>query len=375
MRLRYPFLAVAALVSCLLLTGRGMAAPVTDGSVLLTPSQLKAWGVITSELVLGGVSDDGSMALASHKETNPVEIAKGRNNWLHIFQIDWKSGKATHSSVPLPMPTVQNYAFHPDGKTIVCVGQQGTWIMAVDIATKTARTIFKNELGKKGFRITPPVMWLEKGKLCTEGYFYDETQTAMGDCVVSLNPSQKGLAVFDKIVDITAFNERSKMHTGRNRHSSSLVFFGLKEPSQQIYLYASINNDDKKLMFLDQGKSIDNLATGRDRCLYALRQSDGSSRVRIRDVGSGKTWTIGDGKSNYTYLYMTRDASQILVSLLDLRHRSMTVWYGNEDENYRLHPMAGMTDVLPGTIRMSHAGGTLSFFSEKGLVFRRIPTK
>ena len=375
MRLRCPLLVFSVIASLLLCTGRGMSAPAADDSILLTPPELKALGIKTFEMVLGGVSDDGSMALASHKETDPKEIKKGRNNWLHIFQVNWATKKVTHSAVPLPMPTLQTYAFAPDGKTIVCVGQQGTWVMGVDIATKTVRTLFKHQSGKPGFRITPPVLWVEKGKLLTEGYFCDENLMAMGDYVVSINPAAEGLACFDKVADITRINERIKMHTGANRYSSNQIYFGLKEANLDIYLYASLNNDDKNLMFLDRGKHINSIATGRDRVLYSMRMADESSRTRIRDVGSGKTWNIGDGKTNYTYLYMTRDAAEILVCLLDLPHRNMSVWFGHEDDEYRLKPVPGMTDILPGTIRMSHAGGFMTFFSEKGLCFRRIPKK
>ena len=375
MRSRYPLLVVSVLASLLLLSGRGSAAPATDDSILVTQAQLKAWGVNTRELVLGGVSDDGTMALASHKETVPQEIKKGRNNWLHIFQMDWKTRKVTHSAVALPLPSLQTYAFHPDGKSIVCVGQQGTWVVAVDIATKVVRTVFKHQAGKPGFRISPPVLWVEKGQLLTEGYFCDETLTAMGDFVVSINPAVSGLACFDKIADITKINERAKLHTGANRYSSNQIYFGLKQAGNEIYLYASQNNDDKNLQYLDKGKRIDSLSPGRDRILYSMRQADDTSRTRIRDIGSGKVWNIGDGKSNYTYLYMTRDATEILVCLLDMPKHRMSVWYAHEDDNYRLQPMPGMIDVVIGTIRMSHGGGFLSFFTDSGIIFRRIPGK
>ena len=373
MRLRYPLLVVSVLASLLLLTGRGMAAPVTDDSIHVTQAQLKAWGVNTSELVLGGVSDDGTMALASHKETDPKEIHKGHNNWLHIFQMDWKTKAVSHSAVSLPMATLQNYIYCPDGKTILCVGQQGTWVMAVDIPTKAVRTVFKHKAGKSGFRISPPVMWRENDKVCAVGYFCDETLTAMGDFVVSINPAATGLACYEKMADITKISERSKMHTIAYRYSATQTYFGLKEVGDNIYLYSNTNNNEKNLQYLDKGKRIDSLTAGRDRVLYAIRQADGTSRTCIRDIGSGKVWTIGDGKSNYTYLYMTRDATEILACALDMPHRKMTVWYAHEDDQYRLRPMPGMIDIFPGTIRMSHAGGTLSFFTPTGIFFRRIP--
>jgi len=371
---RFSLAILCITVACLLAAPRMSAAAAADESFLLNMETLKKMGVDSRDVVLGGVSDDASIALASHKETDPKKIAKGQIWWLHFFRLDWPGKTANHDMVSLPLARVDQYAFAPDMKSVVVVGNGGTVVLNVNLASKQIRPIFKYEKGKPGFRIQPPTFWIEDGKLTTSGYFYNEDQFLTLQAAVSVDPNGSGLTAFTTVRDITGINETMKFYADSVWNSSTQAYFSLRESEKPlIFAIYAYGGDPSKMDLVDRGAWVDSMASGQDRVIYAVRQADGTSKTRVYEQGSKQSWQVGDGKSNYTYLYMSRDGSTALVCLLELEKRKMSTWYAHDSDKFRLHPMPGMMDVFPGTIRMAHTGKALSFFTDKGIYFRRIP--
>ena len=148
---------------------------------------------------------------------------------------------------------------------------------------------------------------------------------------------------------------------------------GSGENFNSLYAYSG---DADHMQLIDSTRLLDSMAVGQDRVFYAAHDANNAKRLVIADVATNEKFKVGDGKSNYTYTYLASDGKTILASVLDLeKSRRMSTWYGHEADGFALHPMPGMTDVSPGTIRMAHSGKVLAQYNLQGVSFRKIPTQ
>jgi len=363
---------LAILGACLFVAGPAASAP-ADDSVRVTPDALKQMGVNKKLLVISQVSDDGTLVVGSERSTDARDIAQHHIYKLHFFKTDWTRRTVTHDSMWVPLMAPATTALCSDGKSLISVGNEGTRVVAVDLPSKAAHVVFQHAAGKRGFRVDPMILWLEHGTVHARGYFYDGNQMATAPCVASIDPSASGVEAFHKVRDVGALMKKVRFFGSCIWFSSTQAYFSLPVAGRLTDICAYLG-DDSNLQYLDRGSRVDAMAVGQDSVVYALRQSDRTSRLTIQDVGLKKTWHPGDGRSNYTYLYMSTDGTTMLTSLIDLVGRKMTTFYAHEAHNFGLKPMPGMVNAFPGVIRMARSGKVLAFFSTRdGIFIRRIP--
>lgn len=349
------------------------AAPAADsGAIHLSADDLKALGVNLSEFAPGAISNNETMMVAHQKSNNAKDIAAGHIYKLFFLKFDWAAKKVSATSIWLNITSLEQYAWSPDDKQLLCIGAYGTRFLTVDVATGTVHDLFSLAPKQPGFRANPPLVWLDAAHLNLPGYFYDNEQTTTSENVVAVDFARQGLAAFDKVVDIGTLNHTTLGWSVQVWASNTLAYFGLKEGAAGMAVYA-YTGDQKKLKFIDRDSHIDLIAAGGTRVAISFRLPDRSGRLMIHDVATGKAWHVGEPRKVYDYPYMARDGATILVSNLDLPNRKMTTWYAHDTDAWSLHSMPGMVDVFPGVIRFSRKGGMLAFFNNQGLFIRPIP--
>jgi hypothetical protein len=349
------------------------AAP-TDDTIKLTTAELKKMGINPKLLVMAHVASDTSISVGSEVETRTQEIAAHRLYKLHIFKLDWTKHRATHESLSLPLKASIQTTLTPDGKTLVCVGNDGSELLAVDLSHKTWRSIFKHENGKPGFHVSPLRMWSDRDGVFTRGFYYDKDIYSQGKCVVKIDPAGSGLSAISKVRDIEPLLAKVPFYGSCIWQSASEAYFSVPRKDKKVDVLA-YQGDDSNLAVVGQTSRVDSMAVGQGRLLYGAREADNSGHLYLYDATTRKQQVLGDGHSNYTYLYMSRDGQTILTSVLAAGNRRMTTYYGHEADGYALHPMPAMSDISPGTIRMAPSGEAITFFTNEGLMFRKVPAK
>lgn len=366
----------AALAAWLFAFSSAWAAPAASLDIFVPNDELIKLGANLSEFAPGAVSHDETMMLAHQKVLDPKEIAKGHNYKLFIIKIDRSAKKITATTTFLPVASLEQYAWTADNKTVLCTGDWGTHILAVDVATGAVRTIFKHEKGHPGFRIKPSVTWFEKGKVHMPGFFYDAEQTMTGQWVVAIDPTKSGLDALEKVLDVGPLMARTLGWSASIWYSTDQAYFvsGTEDKGvRTIGLYAFLG-DQKNLRLLETCKyRFDLAAVGLNRVIGVMRDIKDEGRAVITDVMTNKQWRIGEPKKVYLYPYMSRDGNTVLVSSIDLSGRKMTTWYAHEGDAFGLHPMPGMANIFPGVIRFSRQGGILAFYNKDGLYIKQVP--
>ncbi|NDD27000.1 MAG: hypothetical protein EB084_01880 [Proteobacteria bacterium] len=351
----------------------GWAAPSPkDSGIFVSSEELVKMGVDLREFAPGAVSNDETMMIGHQKITDAKEIAKGHVYKLFIFKLDLASKKVTADAVFLPLPSLENYAWTADSKTVVCMGGFGTRFVAVDIATRQVRTVFAHAKGQPGFRATSMVFFLEKGRIHAPGYFYDKEQMTTSQAVAAIDPSKSGLDAFENVLDISTLFRTTLGWAMEVWYATDQAYYVLGAKNDKR-LYA-FTGDQKSLKLLDRAAyRVDLVAAGAGRAVACMRESRDVGRTVVFDVAANKKWTIGEPKKVYLYPYMSRDGATLLVSTIDLAGRKMTTWYAHDTDAWGLHPMPGLSDVWPGVIRFSRKGGLLAFFNKDGLAIKPIP--
>lgn len=352
------------------------AAPGGVLDFLVPSAELVKLGADLSEFAPGGVSNDESMLLGHQKILDPKEIAKGHNYKLFIFKIDRVAKKVTARTVFLPFASLEQYAWSADDKTVICIGGWGTHIMAVDVATGGLRTIFKHEKGQPGFRVKPPVTWLEKGKVHMPGYFYDNQQVMTGQWIVAVDPSRSGIDALEKVLDISTLMDNTLGWSASIWFSSAQGYFVSGTENNKVRtigLFSFTGNQDKLNLLETCKYRFDLAAVGQDRVLGVMRDAENEGRAVIIDQVMNKRWRVGDPKKVYLYPYMSRDGATILLSTFELASSRMSTFYAHEGDAWSLHPVPGMTNIFPGVIRFSRKGGLLVFFNKDGMHLKQVP--
>ncbi len=367
-----PGLLGALLVFVCLTASAQAATPVPH--INLTNAQLRKFGIDPMRMQLGVVSRDGNTLVCYEKEQKVEEIAEGKVFWLHIFHIDWKTGQVTVKSLVAPGITrLENIEMTPDQHWLVVMGDFGARFCSVDLTNDTTHVLLEDRADQPGYRSIPSIFWLDGQKrICTLGYFFDKQGFSQGDSVVSINPQGQGLTAFTREADVTKLLNAIVHYRTAFWFSTNQAYFGIYRPDRQVHLFLYDGTDTLK--HIDHGMSIDSIAPGRDRVVYAVTDPDGNRRVMLHDDATGKTKQINPrSMQNLRYLYMSRDGSVLLASDLGFASHQMTTWYAREESDWNLQVVPGIDKTAPGTIRFSPGGEVLAFFNRKGLHLIRLP--
>ena len=341
-----------------------LAAP-ADDSITLPATELLKMGVNPRMIVMAHLSPDTSLAIGSEMETRTSEIAAHHLYKLHLFKLDWAAHKVKHEQLSLPLKASIQTCLTPDARSLVCAGDDGSELGVVDL---------EHNNGKPGFHVAPLRIWSDHDGVYTRGFFYDETQLSQGRCVVKVSATGSGLAAVTKVRDIEPLLAKVPFYASCIWQNADEAWFSVLRPDKAFDV-VGYQGDDSHLLHLGHVARVDSFASGQGKLLYGIREADRSGRLYVYDSATRKRQPVGDGRSSYTYLYMSRDGGTILTSVLDPKGGRMTTWYGHESESYDLRPMPAMSNIEAGTIRMASSGQAITFLGRDGLTFRKVPAK
>jgi hypothetical protein len=371
MRRRLHLLLGLLLAALLCTTSTWAAPPASD--LIIDAEALHKLGINDTQLTLGVVSTDGSLVICYERERDLKRIAEHKLYQLRVFHISWPTHKYTVDSIWLPLTRFDQLSLTGDGKHCVVIGDYGRNFIDVDLTTKKARTIFRHARGGRGFRSMPTVCWVEKQKVHTLGYYYDEGETLIKDAVVSIDTSLSGLDALHEVRDISGLIRSTLNYQICMWHASDQAYFGGFETDKLCHLFGF--NGTEQLQRLDQALRYDAIAVGQDRVFVVAKKSKTDYDMAIYDpTHAGKAWHMGDPKTRYQYLYMSKDGTTALCTHFDYLARRMTMWYAHQKDGYALHPLPQIQQAVVGTVRLSPGGQVFGFLRPAGLLVGHIPT-
>lgn len=333
---------------------------------------LRTLGINDAQLTLGVVSKDGNTVVCYERERDLKQIAEHKLYQLRVFHVNWANQKYTLDSIWLPLTRFEQLCLTPDNKHCIVIGDYGRNFIDVDLTTKKTRTIFRHARGAAGYRSMPTVCWVEKQKIHTVGYYYDENETLVKDAVVSIDPKGSGLAAIQEVRDISGLIRTTLHYQICMWFASDQSYFGGFEADHLCHLFGFRGTPE--LQGLDQALRYDAIAVGQDRVFVVAKKSSTDYDMAIYDVsGRGKVWHLGTPKTRYQYLYMSLDGTTALCTRFNYAQRTMTMWYAHAKDNYALHPLPQIQQAQVGTVRLSPGGQVFGFLRPEGLLLGHVP--
>ena len=368
-------LTAAVVWAIVMLATTGPASGVVS-KLFVSTAQFKAMGFNLLRGQPALLSPRGNNVFWVDKTSNKYEIPKGHVFRLTTMHLDWTTGKVTLQKMWLPTTNLDNLNISADGRTIAGVSDRGTRVFVVDVATQTSKVIYVKEKGKPSFDVSPSYVWMEKGMIMCPGIFFDSTNTALGDYIVSIDPSKTGYAAIKKVRNMNPITHHAPGGFQWQQYfDANESYFATMEadPLHPTHLYYG---DGNELRLIDKTFAIGGMAVGQDRIVYCARYRQAHGLVyglTVFDQMTGKKYHIGSPDIPYSYLYMSHDGRTILATRLHLHARTMSVYYGREGSDFNLRQVPGLHGVRPGVIRFSRDGSTVEFMGPRGMSVQRLP--
>lgn len=318
----------------------------------------------TRAIRLSNVSSDGSVVVFTDKERDPQLIAKGQVWRLRVFRFPTGSAKAKLTTIPMPTTDLSQVAISADGARALAVSDKGTRFIGVDLVKGEAQVIFRLTSGAPSFRVMPEVVWFEKGRFHTIGYFMDADQISTGDAIVAVDVPGRGFSAIHKVRDISPLLKVFKGFQQVLWHATDQVYFighGRRDDPLQL---VSVFGD--KPTVLASAERYSNLAAGDNRVVYVAKNGD-KGTMAVYDSATAKRWDIDMAGKDLEYTYMSADGKTLLASTFDVKAGRMTTFYAQEADGYVLRPVPGMTDLQMGTQRFSENGRVIWMYGSRGL--------
>lgn len=358
--------AALALVLSLLLIGSAQAAPsAEDGAAqVVSPQDITEMGMRTRAIRLSNVSSDGRVVVFTDKERDPQLLAQGQVWRLRVFRFSAGSTKPKLTTIQMPTTDLSQVAISPDGARALAISDRGTRFIGVDLVKGEAQVIFRLTSGEPSFRVMPEVVWFEKGRFHTIGYFMDADQISTGDAIVSVDVPGRGFSAIHKVRDITEMMKVFKGFQQALWHTSDQAYFvgrgRLTDPFQLVSVFGD------KPVVITSAEKYSNLAAGENRVVYIAKNGD-KGVMAVYDAPMAKRWEIDSAGKDMEYTYMSADGKTLLASTFDVKGGRMTTYYAQEGDGYKLHPVPAMTDLQMGTQRFSGNGRVIWMYGSRGL--------
>lgn len=366
--------ALSAILLILLLAAPATADPQPTAEVkprMVPPAALKEMGMRTLALRLAAISNDGQVTVLSEKERDARLKAKGLVWKLRVFRFEGKSATPRLLTIPLPTMDYSQIGIAPDGSSALVISDKGTRLIGVDLKKGVAHVIFRHARGDRSFRVTPELVWFEKGRFHTLGYFMDANGVTQEDAVVAVDVAGRGLWAINKVADITEMVRRVKGFRQCTWHSVDQKYYIFADPTpggkQRLGAYFG----DRRYA-VEEADSFGAIASGAGRILYPARV--GNKRIlAVADILKDKRWPVANGDVDFEYPYISADGKTIVACTFNIKKELMTAFYGHESDNFSLHPVQGLSELPMGTLRMSPDGRVLALYNERGLHWYRLP--
>ncbi|MBI2266791.1 MAG: hypothetical protein HYU64_16785 [Armatimonadetes bacterium] len=338
-----------------------MGGGIAQADVVLSPGKLRDLGIHLRAFGLVNPTYSGDTLLGYEHIGDLSMRRKGIVFALRLLHFAGGKLKGV-TSIPLPITTFEQAGISDDGKRAIVIGEAGAKMLVVDVPRKAVRVLLQHKRGQPGFR-AEPLLYFRDGAFYVLGYFHDEHNVSQGDYLARINLEASGKDAFEKVLDVSALETRLGGIDGSLFVPPDRGFF-LTRKKETLYFY---HYNKGILGEFDQGISCENLTAKGSRIAYVVRRTPREKEVLLRDMASGKTWTIGERNAPYTYLFLSSDGQTLITTVLDLRGKRMSFFVGKEADNFALKPVPSMQNREIGTLRFSHSGKVYTFLSPKGL--------
>lgn len=341
--------------------------------ITVSPQDLRELGIRSHALRLSNVSEDGHVTVLIEKERDARLKAQGRVWMLRVFRFEAGSRRPHLSTILLPTTDLQMVWISPDGNRGLAVSDEGTRLIGIDLKAGTAHIVFKHTKGEPSFRVMPALVWFEKGRFHTVGYFMGPDERMLAESVVAVDDQGRGYFAIHPVRNITGLL-RLRSFRECLWHATDQVYFTGQTHAGPFILGAWYGTKDLKVTAVEKADAYGALAAADNRVTYPARNGTKHAFV-VADLAINKKWQLGDGSTDYEYPYMSADGKTVLASTFDLRRGRMSTFYATEDGNFVLHPVPGMHDLPIGTIRFAGNGRIIVLYNQDGLQWFHLPLK
>ncbi|MHB2019027.1 MAG: hypothetical protein ACYCW6_18930 [Candidatus Xenobia bacterium] len=339
------------------------------GDAFASRTQLISWGIVPQNFRLMALSGDGTVLVGAEKELDYKQRARGLGYKMRIFRLEGDRVAAVNT-IPLPFSIWDQTAVSDDGTQALVIGELGTRILQVDLQDGALHPVMVRSKGVPGFRCAPRICFYDGSRFLMLGYFYDKDGFVGSETLAAVNLTRTGAAAFESILDLARLE-----HKVAPRYISRTVF----SPGEVVYLAPGAGSEEIKVWEGSQATPISHAqayggyAVADHRVLYCARLAPARFEVALKDVRSGQTWPVGKANTPYQYPFLSRDGKTLAISLIDLRARSMSMFYAREGDGFRLHPIAPLQQTPAGNFRFAALGNGYAWYDSNGLHMGVLP--
>lgn len=325
-------------------------------------------GVNYARLNPAAVSDDISYFIATERIYDVKKIAAGNAFDLLIFRFEDES-LASVDRIELKIYHLVNVAYDHIKHRAYVVGDHGNKIIRVNTLTGAQKTVFKYKRGMRGFK-AGPFVFCHNSKLYATGWFFNEKQEWLGDYVARIRFGKRGVS-FKRKASLDYLYKFKFAHRGRVRTnfyvSGDLFFFSLIDQlDKQTHL---LEFRDKKVNLVDKGHLISTFAGTEDRIFYAVKNKDKTFSHYVKNLKTGKKYSIGRKHNRFTYPFIKED--KLIVFEIDLKFKTFDAYIGLEKNSYFLKRF--IKNETLGAMKVSSDAKRFLFMGVKGFQIGSVP--
>jgi hypothetical protein len=336
----------------------------------------------TSELRQAGIETDSFQPivwshndrwLAAFDEAPFAEKKEGIFNRLWFIEVGATGAITRVQKVPLKMASFLQGEFTVNDDAFVIMGNRGTTFQKVDLKSFEISSIMQPEPGTAGFRADPTVLWTEGGNLYTVGFPYDEARFINARTIASINPNGNGAAAFKAGPDLSTLEKGLERLWFTNYLSPTSIFYGQRY--SDIVLLS--HWDGQRTSEFDRARRVWGSWGNSGRIVYSVERAQDLSELLVFDSKTGSKTVLASGPDAYRYLFLSRDGSTALVSLMVPEGRRLSTFFARASEQWKLRPLEADAGGRPrsvsaGWMRLSSRGELLAHVTSAGLAIYRL---
>ncbi len=311
--------------------------------------------------------------LACYDEAPFEEKKQGIFYRIWFLEIAPNGAVTRFQKVPLKMASLLQGQFTPTDDAFIVMGNRGTVFSKIDLKKFTVTPLLEPTPGQAGFRADPAVIWTEGGSFYAVGYPYDEARFVNVRTIAKLNPNATGASAFEAGPDLTTLEKGIERQWFANYLSPTSIFYGQKYSDQ--VLLSHWNGQDRTEF--DRSKRMWGSWGHAGRIIYSVERSAETSDLMLFDSRTGNKTTLASGPEVYRYLFLSRDGTTALVSLMVPEGRRLNTFYAKVSDGWKLQPLEidpqGRARTLPaGWMRLGTRGDLMAHVSATGLTIYRL---
>ncbi len=316
-------------------------------------SELVAMGLEDAQMVC--VTDGGSVVFIRR-----VDNATLHQLGYHREVIVLNSDSLIHNQprrYPIPVSDIVNILMVPSLDGVIIIGDYGSKILELSLATGSIKTLYANSPGKAGFRAGAQGS-VSQGHLYLWGAFYSAEGDLLNEGLVDI-PLTGG-----SMVPMVTRN-RIETATGLSAVLGSIIAPDscfLVGKSGLVSVMSVIGDD---VIQIDSGTEFHGIWGAHGRVLYILEREDTEfPQVLLHDTRTNVTRCIASGA--YSFPVLSEDGSAVVIAQYNYGRRTMSYYLAVEDDGFTVREL--LRDIPIGPIRLSPSGSFYAYLSVNGLI-------